>query len=292
MKHISLNFNIFKQGFKAATSYLFGLLSSILLFVTKEEIGIDTNCKSLLVVIFIISLSFVYAVIKTFFYKKKEIFSTSQGKLTIKYDDLWRIAFTKCPLKSKKKKIVVVGVNTAFDTIVDEDLSKIDKPLVSTNTLHGQWIKKMGEQNISSEDINDAIQNNLKQQQIKPTISLKKDRGNVDVYSKGTVAVYEYKNTIFYLLALSEFDENNNAQNTRTELTATVEKLINYYDKKGQGYDIYIPLLGTGRSRTNISAEESLETIASEIKINKSKIHGNINIIVYEKDRDKISIDI
>lgn len=292
MKHISLNFNIFKQGFKAATSYLFGLLSSILLFVTKEDLGIDTNSKSLLVVVFIIALSIVYAVIKTFFYKKKEVFSTSQGKLTIKYDDLWRIAFTKCPLKNKKKKIVVVGVNTTFDTVVDEALSKIDKPLVSIKTLHGQWIKKMEEQNISSKDINEAIQNNLKQQQIKPITSLKKDRGNTDVYSKGTIAVYEYKNTIFYLIALSEFDENNNAQNSRAELTNTIETLINYYNQKGQGYDIYIPILGTGLSRTNVSAEESLETITSEIKLNKSKIYGNVNIIVYEKDRDKISIDI
>lgn len=45
-------------------------------------------------------------------------------------------------------------------------------------------------------------------------------------------------------------------------------------------------------SRTNISAEEALDTIVSEIKINRSKIHGQITIVVNENNRDKISIDV
>lgn len=294
MNRISLNFNIFKQGFKTSISCLFAALSSILLFISKEDIGIDTNSKAILAMIIIIATSIASAIIKTFCYKKKDVISTSQVKLTVRYGDLWRIAFTNSHFKNKKK-IVVVGVNTAFDTIVDQNLSKVNKPLVSINSLHGQWISKMEKQEISINELNTAIQNNLKQQQFKPISILersKKERGNLDIYRKGTIAIYEHKNTIFYLLAIADFDENNNAQNTRAELTKTIESLIKYYNQKGQGYDIYIPLLGAGLSRTNISAEESLETIISEIKINKSRIHGNINIIVYKKDRNKIAIDI
>lgn len=117
-----------------------------------------------------------------------------------------------------------------------------------------------------------------------------KDRGKLNCYPKGTIACYEYENTIFYLLALSEFDENNNAQNTKEELVQTIIKLIDYYDKHGNGLDIYVPIMGTGQSRTGIHKAEALEVIRSLFRLYEDKIHGCANIIVYSKDRDEVSI--
>ena len=51
-----------------------------------------------------------------------------------------KVAF---PRRNKKNRIVVIPVNTSFDTIVDEDITSVDKPLISPISLHGQWIKRI-----------------------------------------------------------------------------------------------------------------------------------------------------
>ncbi len=66
--------------------------------------------------------------------------SNGDGKINICYADIMKISF---PRKSKGKKIVVIPVNTSFDTIVDENLASCDRPLVSATTVHGLWLKNM-----------------------------------------------------------------------------------------------------------------------------------------------------
>lgn len=279
-----LNFKLFKKHFGYACGVLFGVASSMLLFIDKSEIFIDSLWKELFVLGALIFLSAGYAAVRVLFYLKiVEI----KGKLILRYGDLWSIAF------SKKKKIVVVSVNTAFDTIVDEHPSEIKNPLVAAGTVHGQWIGKMREHNVPVRVIDEKIEENLKLQGIAPSRVLSRDdkkRGKLECYPKGTIAVCEYKNTIFYLLALSEFDENNNARNSREELIGTIIKLIDYYDKNGNGMDIYVPLMGTGLSRTEITEEDSLRILTSMFKLYRDKVCGCASIIVYSKNRDKVSL--
>lgn len=267
---------------------MFAIASGVLLFIDKNDFKLDSALKGVAVIAVILLFSILYATVRTMVYKCVE---KIKGKLYVKYDDLWNIAFSR----NGQKKIVVVNVNTTFDTIVDTDLSSIDKPLVSARTIHGQWVNKMVKKGISVADLDKAITDNLELQSIQPYKVIEqaeKTRGKCKCYSRGTIAVYEYGNTIFYLLALSEFDENNNAQNTKEELISTIIKLIEYYDKHGNGYDLYIPLLGTGQSRTGIEREDSLEILTSMFRLYADRIHGRVNIIVYYKDRDKISLGI
>ncbi len=106
------------------------------------------------------------------------------------------------------------------------------------------------------------------------------------------IAVYEFGDTIFYLLALSEFDENNNAQNSKKELLKTIKSLLEFYDKHGQGNNLYIPLIGSGLSRTGIDKKEALETLSMMLCLYAKNLQGDVNIIVYKGDRDKVSIDV
>lgn len=295
MNRIKHNFNLLKSYFVKSLSILFAILSAILLLIEKEDIGIDSRYKAVLVFIIALLIALVYAVIMVCVYKKIEIFNNGSGKLFLKYDDIWKIAFHNRKTKKVSKKIVVVSVNTTFDVIVDEDLSDGRKPLVSVNTLHGQWIKKMQGDGLDLGEINGGIQENLTRRGVSPLKILEKThktRGNLKDFEKGTIAVYEHNDIIFYLLALSQFDENNNAQNSKDELIKTIEQLIQFYYTNGQGYKLYIPLLGTGMSRTDISAEEALQTMVSCFKIFKSKILGDVNIIVYPKQRGNVSLDI
>ena len=48
--------------------------------------------------------------------------------------------------------------------------------------------------------------------------------------------------------------------------------------------------MGTGLSRAGLSHEESLNVISNLLKLNGDQIHGEVNIVVFEKDMDKVSI--
>lgn len=296
MKRICNNLNLLKKYFIQRTSIVFAIVSGVLLFIDKKSFGIDSTKESIFAIILIFAFVILWTVLKVCFYKENIIFKTNQGKVSLRYADLLKIAFTSSSIfKKPDKKIVVVSVNTSFDTIVDEDIADVKHPLVSAKTIHGKWIRKMNEYGISEEELNQAIHDNLEKQGIAPIKSLKreyKERGNLDCYEKGTIAVYRHNDTFFYLLALSEFDEKNNAQNTKVELMETIEKLIKYYDNNGQGYDIFIPLLGIGKSRTDISSEEALQIITSYFRIHKDKVQSDVNVIIYNRHRDSVSLDI
>ena len=60
------------------------------------------------------------------------------SNVIIIYGDILKIAF---PKKDRGKKIVVIPVNTCFDTVVGQGL-------VSQNTIHGKWIKGMEKRGI------------------------------------------------------------------------------------------------------------------------------------------------
>ena len=107
----------------------------------------------------------------------------------------------------------------------------------------------MKKKNVPTSDIDKGINDSLSLQGIVPAKILNhdiKDRGKIECYEKGTIAQYEYENTVFYLMALSEFDENNNAQNTKEEL---VQKLIS----KKQATFLF---LGSGFSRHYINTPD------------------------------------
>jgi len=100
----------------------------------------------------------------------------------------------------------------------------------------------------------------------------------------------KFDNTLFFLLAVSEFDQKNMAQSTKEDIKSAVEALAEYYDEKGQGYDVFIPLIGTGMSRANISNQESYDIIKNTLLNNKDKLQGKINIVILPTVIDEIQI--
>lgn len=202
-----------------------------------------------------------------------------------------KIAF---PKKCGRKKIVVISVNTAFDTIVDENLALYSKPLVSPNTIHGRWINNMIKNGIDTVSIDSYIDSYIQMNNIVPIRELtrtEKPRGKLKDFDNGTIVIFpEHNGITFFLLALSEFDINNEAQSTKEDVIKCLKKLLSFYSSNGQGYEMYLTLMGTGRSRAGLTHEESLQTIKSVLSLYKQEIQGTINVIVYNKDKDKVSI--
>lgn len=290
MKALTLNLKtIIIDTFKIS-GILYGCWSILSIFITWDDLGVKQLWIKIMFLIIFFLVSFVVSIFNICVLKSKKVISTNgNGTIEECYGNLMKIAF-----KKKGKKIVVVSVNTCFDTIVDNDIGKHEKKMVSPTSIHGIWINEMVKNGILVEDIDEQIENYLNENKIVPYKYLSKEnkpRGKLKEYQEGTIALVNGKNeTVFLLVALSEFDENNNGQSSKDKLVDVLHKIINFYDKNGQGYSLFLPLMGTGLSRIGIEHEDSLEIIESMFKLHKDKIHGKVNIVVYNKDKDKISI--
>lgn len=223
--------------------------------------------------------------------RKKVICQSLSGTILVRYADLLKEGFD---LRRKQERLYVIPVNSSFDTVVDADISLCDKPLISPNTLHGKWIKKMSEHQINPQNIDNAICICFNKQKKTPRETLQsKENGKKEVYDLGTVAIVKGvgANT-FLLLALTDLDENNNAHVSIENLEKAIKSLIDFYDEHGQGYELVVPLMGTNFSRTGLTHEDSLKIISAMFQIYKNKIHGDVSIVIHKADRDKVTIDI
>lgn len=272
---------------------IFTMFAIVLSFVSWEEIGVTKVGTRLLILLVICILSFISSsLLVVLVLKRKRIWTKGKNSVYAQYGDLFKMSFIA---KEKNSRIVVIPFNDTFDTIVESISEKINKPLVSPNSIHGQWIgeycDKMG---ITVEELDARIQKNLEVQEIKPKkiyTREEKERGNLKSYDIGTIATIDGPNEVkFLLLVISTFDSNNNARSTKRIVRESVEDLIEYYDSKGQSDQLYMPLIGTGNSRADLTHEQSLRVIKSCILDSDKKVHGEINVVVYEKDRDKVSI--
>lgn len=271
---------------------LFSILSIVLSFVTWEEAGITKAYVKVIIFCSILMISLLVGVFWIYILKRSnEIGLKGDGKINVCYADIMKIAF---PKKNKGKKIIVIPVNTCFDTIVDQDLALCDKPLVASTTVHGLWVENMLKHGFSIEDIDSAIDNYIHIKNIIPIKELtqqEKNRGKLKCFENGTVIIVEGENDVeFFLLAVSEFDKNNKAQSSKEDIIISIKKLLEFYDINGQGYQMFLPLIGTGRSRSGLSHEDSLQIIKSILLLYSDKLHGEINVVIYSKDRDKVSI--
>ena len=202
------------------------------------------------------------------------IYSKGNTSVNLMVDDLMRIAFNDKYIPGKK--IVVIPVNTTFDMV----LTNPDEPIqhVSELTIHGKWIQKMSEKGKSSKNLKDLIQLSLQH----------KFSNNDGEYPVGAIAVIKYKDVYFYLLAISIFDEMGTAHSTIELFDSALEQLLSYYNSNGQGHPIYIPLMGTGMTRLNLTHSESYKIIKEKILSRIDKMSGNISIVIYTKDKEKM----
>lgn len=293
IKYIKLNIKMIGKNVLRISGTLYTILTIILAFISWIEIGINSICVRIIILILILLISIVISIIYVCVIKNKVII-WNKGNSAIQecYDDIMKLAFKKN--KSENKKIIVVPVNTCFDTIVDDNITNVEKPLVSIKTLHGKWIKGMLENGISINEIDSKISKSLDTQKIKPIYTIpedEKERGKRKEYERGTIAIVNGpQNNDFFLFALSKFDKNNNAQCSKQEFIDSIHKLIKFYNQNGQGYEMFLPLMGTNLSRVGMSHEEALSIIESSLKLYKDELYGKINIVVYNKEKDKVTI--
>lgn len=189
---------------------------------------------------------------------KQEKIIKAQGDNYIKAisGDLISLAFNK--KGNKYKKIYVIPVDSQIGTIQSENYRN---KAISPDSIHGKWLSKLNSYGKSSQNINDEI--------------FYDSEFGIDAFVMGK--------TEFYLLPIADIEDNGKSFSNKDRIESAITKLVEKYDVQGQGVEIYVPLIGTGRSRSNLSLKESFDLLVDSFS---KEMHGKINIVVYEKDVD------
>ncbi len=221
--------------------------------------------------------------------EEKNCIIWKKGKNYVKVitGDLFKYGFGN---RKKTKNIVVIPVNTAFDTHVTRKLEEDPVPLVSETTIHGQWLIRMQKSGVSEEELYERILISLQRLETSSVGAAKNPKGRQQIYPIGSVAIVESKNASYFLVANSDFDKHNIAHSTAENIDKAVEALLEKYNAVGQGYDLYLPILGTGRSRTGLSIEEAFALLKKSFMAHEDLIQGQIIVVVRPEDCEEIDV--
>ncbi len=202
-------------------------------------------------------------------YQRHLLWTTQCGSLSDIEADLLSLAFNK--KLAKTPKIIVVPVDSNFTTTVDE--ADVFLPKVSPKSLHGKFLLKLFAQGEDLKNTKCDINKSLENQGYNPE----------DSQPIGSIAALKRGKIVFYLLATSTFDKNNNAHSSKEDIINASDCLASYYARNGQGFSIYVPLIGTGLSRAGLTAAQSLEILHAAFSKYENEIFGDANIVKYHK---------
>ena len=217
--------------------------------------------------------------------EKIQIWKNGNRALNLISDDLFAVA------KRRQKKIVVIPVDTTFETELTKDIERVSIKLVSENSLHGKWLGFMALNNVTKQELDARIQGYFVTNALKPIGISDKQSGKTDLYPIGTIVVLEEKGTAYYLLAIADFNSKCKAETTERNIAFAVERLVEFYDENGQGYPMYIPLLGTGLSRSQLTQKESYDLIRKILIEKNYLIHGEVNIVAYGEAINELKVE-
>ncbi len=211
--------------------------------------------------------------------RSRRVWADGPSSLTVIEGDLFDLVCRSGEALSKG--IAVVPVDSAFSTEMSRRLEALDERGISENTLHGKWLLKLMSEGMSREELDWRINAVLEKQGL--------TGGGTPI---GTVSVIDVGVTAYYLLAVSSMDENGNAQSSPVDIRQALTSLVGFYDRHGQGYPLYVPLVGTGLSRAHMSSMESYEAISDVFTSNRERIHGDVFIVVLPGIWDELGMDV
>lgn len=286
LTRITINLKYIFSKFAIISSFVFGLVSIIQLFFDWNIIGIDSDnvkCKIMilvLLVVFCLITSLIWGLHSS---KEVTVLSKDDIKIVVKYGDLMKIAF---PKKKQPERIVVIAVNCCYDTIVNDDI-------IHEGSVHGQFITRFADSDEKRQALDAEIEKSLTDFGYEYTeLSANEKRyGKRKRYPLGSVARIKGKNGVtFFLFALTQFDVDCVAHCDKHKYFDCMLKLFEYYDKHGQGKELYLYTMGTSMSRTGLSREEALQSIILLSKISKNLLKTKTAIIVDNKCKNELSI--
>lgn len=195
------------------------------------------------------------------------IWRKGTGSFSWLVGDLFRFGFNS---RKKAKNLVVVPVDCSFETHVTRDYEGLEVKRVSENTVHGKWLIRMAQSGVLEPELKERISYELRGVA----------RDSEGCCPVGTVAAIETPKSVFLLLAVSKFDSNGNAKSGPEDISRALDCLLGYYDRLGQGADMYMPLIGTGLSRSGLDVRESFGMIVDAVTRGASFVGGKVVLVL------------
>ena len=206
------------------------------------------------------------------------IWANGPSSLTVTEGDLF--GFASAEEVGPLKRIAVIPVDADFTTQITTSLEELDGGGISPKSVHGKWLLSLIAGGMSRAEIDERIISVLRRQGL--------DGHGIPI---GTVSVVDLGTVAYYLLAVSRLDEGGNARSSKADIDLALSRLVDFYDRHGEGYPLYLPLIGTGLSRAHLSITESYEAIRKVFTNNRDKVHGNVSLVVLPDSWDELGID-
>lgn len=265
--------NMVIQAFNI-TIYIFSLLGIIGLFVNFQEImNPDLNLfEKIVVSIIIFSIIYICVLVLTafvywIFINKVKVFTNGTNhSIYLCYGDIFSY-------KKKIKRNIVIPVNRCFDVIVNNTL-------ISEKSIHGQFLKKLYQQNYSEETINNKIKKELKECSPETLDKQNKKEGNLGRYDSGTIVTLTIDNINYFLFGECYLDKNLKAQTSIDEYVSNIFKLMKYCNNHSQGNPVILPLIGGGFARLGIDSSDILHILIDTLITNKKDFVSDFYIMV------------
>ncbi len=252
-----------------ALSIFFGLTTMWALIEPFVSFYITDINKYWFLVVFIL-ISILIAIIKMFpkISIKIELKNTNTV-VNIKFGNLF-----------DENNNIAIPVNEYFD-------SELGKP-VSTASLHGILINKILEG--KSKIFDKAVASSLSSI---PYILNNRDLGKNQKYPIGTTATLKYDNKKYLLFAVSETSEEYEAHTNPSLMLLALNGLLTKARSECNGYELNIPLVGAGLSRSGIPPKYLVELILISIlkSTKENEITNTINIIIHDSMFEKIDLN-
>lgn len=181
----------------------------------------------------------------------------------------------------KCEGMIAIGVNDYFDT-------EINNGIISPTSLHGLFIKNV----IGTEmgKFEAFLHNELSS--IKGFENENRQNGKKIKYPVGTTIVYSQEKNSYLLTAISEMNSQNEAHSNMALITSSTFEMLRKARSCCNEKPLFMPLWGTGLSRTNMHPKHVLMTLLTAIyyEAKQSKITNSITIVVYEKMLTKFDL--
>ena len=285
VKYVGFNIKFYFSLYFGVIGIIGAVIGMAALIIDFSEIFKEWNLS--LRILFVLGVYLVLAfLIFPFFFLKRRIlyYKNGEHEISAEYGDINKISS-----KHGDQKVIVINVNTTFDMIIE---NPGHNALVADNTNHGRFIKRVcKEKGISQQELNGQIQTILlKRKDLKYKVR-KRESGNENDYPIGTYIIYDLGKISYLLFAFSRFDEENIAhpgEEARDELP--LKQLMIAINKISQNNDVYIPLLGTGNSRYQLSNEESFNQIKHYLLSHRKQVEAKCRILVFNGIKDEVSI--
>lgn len=178
--------------------------------------------------------------------------------------------------KKKVRNLVVIPVDCGFKVHVTRNYEGVAIKEVSEHSVHGQWLTRMALSGISEDEVKTRLASSLHASGIKPDSN--------GLYPLGTVVAFDTRNATYLLLAASRFNEKGVAESSKEGIEESLKSLLRYYDENGQGADLYLPLIGTGLSRSRLDKVQSFELIQRVVTEQSTFVSGRITVVVLPED--------